>query len=253
MIQKETNLLHYKTIDRFSREKLYIQLTRILLEEIDSGRWQAGQRIPTEEELCREYGVSKITVRQAVTNLVSEGYLMKFQGKGTFVTGILPEGCLAMKTRFTEEMFGKEVRSEKEILFSGMKASPRDTRAYLKTGEDTYYILSKRVVNGEPLYLEESFIPFRLVPDIKKVDFSSRPLYSVLQEKAVKKIFRIIQTIEISQARGENARYLDLQKGVPVLVIHRLFLSSDNAPVAYTRFIGKSGRYRFQTEFERIR
>jgi GntR family transcriptional regulator len=253
MIQKETVPLHNKTIDRFNREKLYIQLTRILLDEIHAGKWQPGQRIPTEEELCREYNVSKITVRQAILNLSSEGYLLKVQGKGTFVTGVLPEGCLAMRTRFTEEMFGKEVHVEKEILFKGKKTPPPDAGGYLRTAGRTYYILSRRVVNGEPVYLEESFAPDRMVPGIEKVDFSRHSLYSVLQEMGIKKIFKVVQTIEISQVRGDNAKQLDVRNSVPVLVVHRLLLSSDNTPVAYTRFLGRSDRYKFQTEFERIR
>ena len=253
MMQKESPLLHNRTIDRFNSEKLYIQLTRILLEEITSGKWQPGQRIPTEDELCREFNVSKITVRQAIHNLASEGYLLKLQGKGTFVTGVLSEGCLAMRTLFTEEMFGKEVTVERELLSRGIKAPLSDVSVYLRTADRVYHVLSKRVVNGEPVYLEESFIPFRLVPDIEKVDFSRHSFYSILQEKSIKKIFKVIQTIEIAQARGENASHLDVRSGVPVLVVHRLLLSSDNTPLAYTRFLGRSDRYKFQTEFERIR
>jgi DNA-binding GntR family transcriptional regulator len=253
MIHNETAVLHNKTVDRFNQEKLYIQLMRIFLEELNSGRWQPGHRIPTEEELCKEYHVSKITVRQAIHNLAAEGYLIKFQGKGTFVTGVLPEGCLAMKTRFTEEMFGEEVKADKEILVHSIKLPPSDARGYLKTDEKIYYLLSKRLVNGEPAYLEESFIPVGLVPTIEKVDFARSSLYSVLQERGIKKIFKVIQTIEISSISGEHAVYLKVKKGVPVLVVHRLLLSSDNAPMAYTRFLGRSGRYKFQTEFERIR
>src|SRR5512134_555710 len=92
-----------KTVDRFNQEKLYIQLMRIFLEEIHSGRWRLGQKIPSEEELCRTHRVSKITVRQAVNNLVSDGYLMKVQGKGTFVTSAQPVVGLAMRTRLAEE------------------------------------------------------------------------------------------------------------------------------------------------------
>jgi GntR family transcriptional regulator len=253
MMQKETGPLHNQTIDRFTREKLYIQLTRILLEEINSRRWQSGHRIPTEEDLCREYNVSKITVRQAILNLASEGYLLKVQGKGTFVTGVLPEGCLAMRTRFTEEMFGKEVKVQKEILYTGKRTPPPDASGYLRTADKTYSILSKRVVNGKPVYLEESFVPYRMVPGIEKVDFSRQSLYSVLQEMGLKKIFKVIQTVEISPVRGGNAKQLDVRNGVPVLVVHRLLLSSDNTPVAYTRFLGRSDRYKFQTEFERIK
>ncbi len=253
MMHNETPLLHIKTIDRFNQEKLYIQLTRIFLDEINSGNWKLNERIPTEEELCKKYNVSKITVRQAVNNLVSDGYVVKSQGKGTFVTSVLPVIGLAMKTRFTEEMFGKEVKVEKEILYKGIKEPPPDVKGYLKTEDTTYHILCRRTINSEPAYLDESFVPYHMLPDIESLDLVNASLYSLLQEKGLKKIFKVIQTIEISQAWGDSAKNLDLIEGVPVLAVHRLLFSSDNTPVAYTRLLGRSDRYKFQTEFERIR
>ena len=252
-MQNETPSLQNKTIDRFNQEKLYIQLTRIFLEEITSGRWRLGQQIPTEEELCRKHKISKITVRQAIMNLVSDGYLMKVQGKGTFVTSVLPVVGLAMRTRFTEEMFGKEVKVEKRVLFKGIQEPPTEVKAYLKTVDRIYCILSRRMINGETACIEESFIPYQTLPGVEKLDVARQSLYSVLQERGVKKIFKVIQTIEISRVKRDSAQNLDLKEGSPVLVVHRLFLSSDNTPVAYTRLQGRSDRYKFQTEFERIR
>jgi len=253
MMHSEAVSLHNKTIDRFNQEKLYIQLTRIFLEEIKSGKWQLNQRIPSEEELCKKYGVSKITVRQAVNNLVSDGYLMKLQGKGTFVASILPVVGLSMKTQLTEEMFGEEVKVEKEVLFKGIKEPSPDIRSYLKTTDKIYHFLCRRTVNGNPAYLDESFIPYVMLPEIEQLDIIHNSLYLVLQEKAIKKIFRVVQTIEVQQVQGYPAHYLDLHEGVPVLAVHRLLLSSDNTPVGYTRFLGRSDRYKFQTDFERIR
>ncbi|HEX8948455.1 MAG TPA: GntR family transcriptional regulator, partial [Dissulfurispiraceae bacterium] len=106
---------------------------------------------------------------------------------------------------------------------------------------------------GEPAYLEESFIPHQMLPGIEKLVAASKSLYAVLQEQGVKKIYKAIQTIEVAQVRGDYARNLDLTDGSAVLVVHRLLMSSDNSPVAYTRFTGRSDRYKFQTEFERIR
>ena len=252
-MQNETPALHNKTVDRFNQEKLYIQLTRIFLEKINSGEWALGQQIPTEEDLCKNYNVSKITVRQAINNLVSEGYLSKVQGKGTFVSNVLPEVGLAMKTRFTEDMFEKEVRVEKEILFRGIGGPSPEARSYLKTDDRIYYILCRRMVNGEPAYLEESYIPYEMLPDVESLDVAKGSLYSMLQEKGLKKIFKVIQTVEVSIAGDEDAKNLGTEEGLPVLVVHRLLLSSDNTPVAYTRFLGRSDKYKFQTEFERIR
>jgi GntR family transcriptional regulator len=253
MMHSETALLQTKTIDRYNGEKLYIQLTRIFLDDITSGRWQINERIPSEEELCKAHDVSKITVRQAINNLASDGYVMKIQGKGTFVTSVLPMVGLSMRTRFTEEMFGKEVRVDKKILLRGIKKPPPDVRRYLDTDDKICRILCRRAVNGEPAYLDDSYIPVYMLPDIEETDFSGISLYSVLQEKGTKKIFKVAQTIEICNAGAKAAGYLDIDEGAPVLAVHRLLFSSDNSPVAYTKLLGRSDRYKFQTEFERIR
>lgn len=242
-----------KTIDRFAQEKLYIQLMRIFLEQINSGKWQLGQQIPTEEELCKMYNVSKITVRQAINNLVSDGYLIKIQGKGTFVASKLPVVGLSMKTTLTEDMFGKEVKLERKILNKGIKEPPPDVRGFLKTNDRIYYILSKRLGNGKTAYIEEAFIPQGMLPYIDKLDITQGSFYSVLQERASKRIFKMVQTIEVSRSTGDVSKYLEVEDGFPLLIIHRLFLSSDDTPVAYTKIQGRSDRYKFQTEFERIR
>ena len=246
-------LMQTTSIDRFNQEKLYIQLTRIFLEEITSGRWQLGVQIPTEDDLCTRYTVSKITVRQAINNLVSDGYLMKIQGKGTFVTSVLPVVGLAMRTRLTEEMFGKEVQVERNILSKGIVEPPSEVKAYLRTDDRIYRIFSRRMVRGKTAYIEESFIPYQMLPDVEGLEIAGSSLYAVLQERGQKKIFKVVQTVEVSTATPDASKSLGVAQGSAVLVVHRLFLSSDNSPVAYTKLQGRSDRYKFQTEFERIR
>jgi GntR family transcriptional regulator len=253
MMHNETLSFHNKTIDRFSREKLYIQLARIFLDNVLTERWKLSQKIPTEQQLCSLYDVSKITVRQAINYLASDGYLMKIQGKGTFVTSVQPVLGLSMRTRFSEEMFGEEVTDKKEILYKGVLDPPAEIREYLRTIESIFHLRSKRTVNGEPAYLDDSFVPCHMLPGVERIDFSDTSLFSLLQEQAIKKIFKVIQTVEVVEVCGESATDLDLKAGIPALAVHRLLLSSDNTPVAYTRFLGRSDRYKFQTEFERIR
>ena len=253
MIQNETDQLHNKTIDRFNQEKLYMQLTRIFLSLITSGQWENGCQIPTEAELCRQYGVSKITVRQAIKNLAADGYLLKIQGKGTFVRNSEQPSGFNMKTRFTEDMFGKEVQVKREVLARGVQPTEPTASEYLKTHEDIYRIVSQRVVEGEPISMEESYIPVTMLPEANDLDFADGSLLAMLQERGTKKIVKIVQTVEIAPVHGEYAKNLGVAEGVPGLVIHRLFLGPDETPVAYTRFLGRSDRYKFQTEFERIR
>ena len=251
-MQDETQLLQNKTVDRFNQEKLYIQLMRIFLEHIESGSWQLRQQIPTEEDLCKKYNVSKITVRQATNNLVSDGYLTKVQGKGTFIASSLPLVGLAMRTRLTEEMFGKEVKPERKILFQGINEPSPEIRAYLKTDDKIYYILSKRIVDRKTAYIEEAFIPYQMLPYIEKLDITHSSLYSVLQEKGTKNIQDDTNNRDFTGSRRcckESGR----RRRSPCAGCPQTFFSSDNAPVAYTKIQGRSDRYKFQTEFERIR
>lgn len=253
MIQNETGALQNTAVDRLSQEKLYLQLTRILLNQITSGQWKTGRQIPTESELCQAYGVSKITVRQAIKNLVADGYLMKIQGKGTFVRKSVQASGFAMKTRFTEDMFGKEVQVEREVLIRDVLPGKGTTLGYLKTSDDIYRIVSQRVVEGEPISLDESYIPAAILPEALDLDFTNRSLLSMLQERGTVTIYKIVQTVEIADVPTEFATKLRVKEGTPVLVVHRLFFGRDDTPVSYTRFLGRSDHYKFQTEFERIR
>jgi len=85
-----------KTVDRESQQKLYVQMYSIIREKIEKNEWPIGTQIPTEDDLCKSYNVSKATVRMAITELVKNGYLKKQQGKGTFVTYSVPGLGIAM-------------------------------------------------------------------------------------------------------------------------------------------------------------
>src|SRR4030043_1545111 len=92
-------------IDRDDHQKLYLQLYEILKRKIEGGEWPLGSQIPTEEELCSMFNVSRATVRTAILELVRQGYLKRQQGKGTFVfKNVISEG-LTMLTNFRELLF----------------------------------------------------------------------------------------------------------------------------------------------------
>ena len=242
-----------ETVDRESQQKLYVQIFSILKGKIEKGDWHTGERIPTEDELCRTFDVSKATVRIAISELARDGFLKKWQGKGTFVANPKPNMGMAMKTRLTEDMFGEGVRARKAVLIKGVRRPSWDIGAVLKAEEDIYYILCKRVVEDEPAYLEESFVPLVMFPGIEDEDISRSSFYELIQNKAVRRVHKVIQNIEVTDITGETAAILKVQDGSPGLMLHRLLVGSDAAPIAYTRFFGSGKKYRIQTEFERIK
>lgn len=241
-----------KTIDRDSKEKLYVQIYSIIKEKIENGEWPSDTQIPTEDELCRTYDVSKVTVREAISELVREGYLRRQQGKGTFVTYSIHNLGLAMKTRLTEDMFGEGVRVKKELLVKGVKETPEDIKVYLKAEDGIYYILCKGVVENEPAYIEELFVPLVIFPGIEGEEVCPTSLYDLIQEKAIRKISKVVQTIEVTRIKGDAADILKVREGSPALLLHRLFIGADRGSIAYVRLMGSGSRYKIQTEFERI-
>ncbi len=246
-----------KTVVRDSLQKLYVQMYSIIKEKIETQAWPNAAQIPTEDELCRTYDVSKATVRNAVSELARDGYLRKLQGKGTFVTYVKQGLGVTMKTKLTEDMFGEGVNARKEVLERGLKAPSEEVQAVLRgkgyeQGQDLYYILCRRVVNGETAYLEESYVQRSALPGIEDEDVCGKPFYDLIQEKGSRKIFKVVQTIEVSEARGKAAQLLKLPEGAPAILLHRLLIGADSRPIAYTRLLGLGRKYKIMTEFERL-
>lgn len=241
-----------KTIDRDSKLKLYVQIYTIIKEKIDSGAWPAGTQIPTEDELCRTYDVSKVTVREAIQELVREGCLKRQQGKGTFVMYSVPQPGVVMRTRLSEDIEGEEVTAEREILERGIRGASEDIGNIMMSEDNVYYIRSKKIIGEEP-YTEEFFIPLFLLPDIDQEDIRQRSLYDLIEEKGTKKIFKIVQTVEVSAVKDDIAADLNLEKGSSVLLISRILSGSDGTVFAYSRLIGSWKMRKFQMEFERIK
>jgi GntR family transcriptional regulator len=245
-----------KKLERDSLQKLYVQMYSIIKEKIEKQEWPNGSQIPTEDELCRSYDVSKATVRNAVSELVRSGYLRKQQGKGTFVMYAKQDLGVTMKTKLTEDMFGEGVKAKKELLARGLKEPSEEMKSILRVNgseQDIYYIFCKRLVNGETAYLEESYVRLSEFPGIEDEDVCRVPFYELIQERGAKKILKVVQTIEVSEARGEAASLLKLPEGAPALLLHRLLIGGDASPIAYTRLLGIGKKYKIMTEFERIK
>ena len=239
-------------IDREKPQKLYVQLYSILKEKIESGEWPVGSQIPTEEDLCKIYEVSKATVKLAVLELARQGYLRRQQGKGTFVCKrVIPEG-LTMHASFKELMLDAGMDFSTEVLAKTVMMPTDDLDVKLNVPADTHVIYIKRLrsVSGEPVLLQEAYIPHNVCPSLLEEDVANESLFDILEKKYNITLTKVKDYIEIAYLTDEEAALLGLAKGAPALVMEQQLYSGD-AQVMFIRSIKRSDRFRFFIEFER--
>ncbi|MBI5212840.1 MAG: GntR family transcriptional regulator [Nitrospirae bacterium] len=239
-------------IDRDNPQKLYLQLYGILRGKIESGEWAVDSQIPTEEDLCKTYEVSKATVRIAVSDLARQGYLRRQQGKGTFVCKrVIPEG-LSMFTSFKELMLEAGINFSTKVLAQTVIMPIDDLDLKLDIAEDKHviYIKRLRLIDNEPILLQETYMPHHICPLLLEEDLENNSLLEVLEKKCSVKITSVQDYIGIDYLNEEEGRLLGLPEGSAALVLEQLFYSGKNK-INYTRSIKRPDRFKFFIELER--
>lgn len=241
-----------KLIDREKLGKLYVQLYEIFKEKIENNEWAVGSQIPTEEELCKTYEVSKATVRLAILELVRQGYLSRQQGRGTFVCKrIIPEG-LTMLTSFKELMLEAGVNFSTKVLAQTVIMPIDDLDIKLDITEDKHiiYIKRLRLIDNEPILLQETYMPHHICPLTLEEDLENNSLLDVLEKKCGVKITSVQDYIGIAYLNDEEGRLLGLKEGDAALLLEQLFYSGKNK-IKYTRSIKRPDRFKFFIKLER--
>ncbi len=244
-----------KKIDLINRNihgKLYVQLCELLKNRIESGEWLLDTRIPTEEDLCKTYEVSKATVRLAVSELVRQGYLTRQQGKGTFVRNKINSGNVMMSTRSTEFMLEEGVKFSTQVLAQTVMMPVDDISAKLNTPEDEHIIYIKRLctVDKEPVLLQEAYVPYHVCPYLLAEDITGNSLLDLFEKKFGLPITKLKDFIEVVTCKVVECNLLKLPEGSPALLLDQHFYSGDTQ-IMYMRSIKRPDRSRFTIEFEK--
>lgn len=172
-------------VDKSIPVPLYYQLEKILREKIECGVWNTGDIIPTEMEMMGQYGISRSTVRQAIANLVNDGYLKREKSKGTTVTNTTSrKHVIGSLMSFTSEMNMKGISHHSKLLSQQVIKADRllSTRMSVPEGSQVYYLKRVRYVNDRPFLVDEHYIPYYLVPEIELKYKENTSLYSLLQD-----------------------------------------------------------------------
>ena len=231
---------------------LYFQLKTWLLEMIENDELKPGDCIPSERELSEKHNISRMTVRQAVSELVHEGLLVRKQGKGTFVAEPKIEQGLLELTSFTEDMRQRGLSpSTRPLGVHAEPASKRVARA-LDLGIDTRVVVVERLrlADGVPMALERSHLAYEVGVPLLDEDLSGS-LYDVIENKFGIQLARARQTLEPVSATANEAEILEVEEGAPLLALERTSFSSLGRPIEFVRSLYRGDRYKFVVELQR--
>lgn len=231
----------------------YYQLKELIRERIRSGEWSPGSLIPSERALCERYGISRMTARQSITELVNEGLLYREQGKGTYVGRPKIAQQLLRLTGFTEDMRAREQRPGAKVLSAEMWPADEATaeRLRVKVGQLVYRLRRLRMADAEPLAVETSCISFLGCERLLDHDLERDSLYQLLEVTFDVPPLEAEQELEADLARDDDALLLEVAAGSPVLRTRRVTATRRNQPVEYATSVYRGDKYRFYTRMVR--
>lgn len=239
-------------VNKNSHVPIYIQIEEELKQRIYLGEYEVGSPIPSERDLSNSFEVSRMTVRQAITNLVSSGMLYREKGRGTYVSTPKLEQPLNGLTSFIEDMRARGLTPSSKIIKFEQILPPFDVAKdlLLEDGEEVYFMVRIRNADDQPMAIERTYIPVKTLPglDVKKLNGS---LYKIVEEEYQQKIGNAIQQMEASLVAKEDSKYLQMDVSAVVLIIKRISFLSDGQPFELVRSAYRADRYKFISEIQR--
>jgi GntR family transcriptional regulator len=217
---------------------LHIQVRETIRRQVKDGELiDKSGRLMTEAELGRHFGVSRITIRNAISPLVDEGMFARTRGRGTFLRSNQPENWVGKLMGFSETIRDAGYHAGAKILQQGMtNRHDPDVRTQLRE-RAVYQLRRLRLADDTPIAIEHAFYPPDIGLEIEKRDLTSIIMYSVFEDELGHPIKEARQTIGASLADAASAKLLGVKAGSPLLSIERLTIGKDERPLELLRAV----------------
>ncbi|MEO9174677.1 MAG: GNAT family N-acetyltransferase [Gaiellales bacterium] len=228
----------------------YRQLREALIERIRG--LPEGAALPTERELCADFGVSRATVRHALQRLEGEQRIYRRQGKGTFVSRVKIEQRLGL-TSHTEEMRARGMVPGSKLIDVSRVPASAEVAGALRLGEGTEVLQIERLrlADGDPIAIEVLYLNAERFDGISAALGESGSFYQLLHSDYGVELASAEETIEAVVAGTREAKLLGCGPAAPLLLLSRLSLDTAGRPTEYVRSLYRGDRFRFRRHLER--
>lgn len=226
---------------------LHAQISTWMRGQVASGAWPAHYRLKPEPELAAELGVSRGTLRRALSTLIADGALVQVRGKGTFVTSTVVEPAIAQRlTSLSEDFADLGAPLVTKVLASSLVTPPLPVAALLDTREGQRVLRLERLrsTGAGPVALLANYVRTDLAPRIETVDFETQTLFGVLADRYGVHIATGRRTFSATAADETAAAHLDVLPGSPLLHLEQVTYGASGAPIEYSDVWIRSDRLR---------
>lgn len=231
----------------------HMRIRTDLVKDIESGTLQASSRLPGEAELAAHYGVTRMTVRQALTSLVNEGLVVRRHGVGTFVArNAAQRRNMSRLTGFTEDMQSEQRSVQTRVLAQQIEPVSGEEAGALGLADGSFvtYLERVRSVDGTPVILQRSWIPTQRCPDLWREELVDGSLYATLRTRYEIQLHRADQRFAAVSATRQLSELLEVPVRAPLLRVERLTFDPANEPVEFARSWTRPG-FEIGTHIER--
>lgn len=237
---------------------IYYQIKQAIINLIQDKEFEAGQKIPSTDQLAQKYNVSHLTVRQAVEELIQEGFLESRQGSGTYVSDnkTLLDMLSIEITGFMDEVF-REVQKIKTTSVKINIIKPTDLirkKLQLPTGEKKVLKIDRvRCLNEKPFNYATNYLPIKIGTKISEEDLYKKPLMQILEQNLKLKLDSAHQTIQASYADQDIAISLGISRGTPTLFVERIVYTEKNKPTHILHASYRGDLFKFVVRLKNVR
>jgi GntR family transcriptional regulator len=231
---------------------VYIQIRNSLHEDIVNRILLPGQKLPSEDELAARFGVSRMTVRQGIADLIDDGLLYRRHGVGTFVAHPHIVRDHSHLSNFVETARKEGIEFKVHLLASEViPAKLKVARALsLQEGDLVIRVQTLREAAGLPVTLHDSYVPYQLFPQLLQEDLETNHLWDIFESYG-QRVKRAVEIVEARQADDEIATQLAMEEGDPILYKERTVFLDDGTPVDFSFCFNRGERYRLTVVLDR--
>lgn len=239
--------MDFLKVNKFNHIPIYYQIKEGIKERINSGDLKFEDKIPSEYEISNAVKVSRMTVRHAIKELIKEDLLFIKKGKGTFVGRPKLKRDLSILNSLTKEMQSSGYKAFNKLLGVDIIFPSEDLSIKLEIDrkERVFQIKRLRYLEDNPVFIETSFVPYNICPQLIQEDLETNSLYYLFENKYGIILDNAIMSIETVPADEYQSKIFKIEKDSPILLFEQTTYSKDNKIIQFMQLVSKGDKYKF--------